>query len=706
MPLHSVQNRAHAESATIVQVGSIGGNVSLHGAGHSRPRQVPAPPSGFVNRESELSSLGDALLASPEAHGRVVVLTGLSGMGKSAVVRRWVAAEGHRFPGGQLHVDLATMRSGSEAPVSDALVECLLALGIGHEHIPTSLAGRANVFRSSTAGHPVLVVLDGVTEPAQVPPFTPNSGGSAVLVTSQDRLSELALDGARHLSVGPMDRGSGTSLLRAVCGPARLEQDPDAASSLVELCGGYPLALRIIASRLMTRPRMALAELVGELVDEGRRLDALSLRGARPVTRVLDNTYRNLNPLSARLYRRLGTTGFPSFTFDVVVVLLEADQEQAHEALAGLVEASMVDPSEDGHRFSWHDLVRLHAARRAADEDSPEEREAVLARIGEHLSTKAALADEAVMGKRTRISTKLTRLIGTTNPFSGPSGAADALEWLVVERANLLRVLRAMHSLGWHSAVWELAEALMVLYFNRRYTDDWLVAGEIGVASANAGGAPEAEARLRSVVSRAYVETDELELAKSHLDVALRLAEESGNKVLIASVWEFIGRYREKVDVPSAIAAYRHAIARNDEAGEKRGSALAMYFMGCAMSSDENQQQEALDVLLAAHRMFVSINDPRMANRAQVSLGTAYFRSGDLTAAHRELEQAVRAFSESGATHYESQAREALAVVAEHEGDVGVARENLERVVEIRRASGAPDVAGVEAEIARLSEPG
>ncbi|QUF05679.1 ATP-binding protein [Actinosynnema pretiosum subsp. pretiosum] len=664
---------------------------------------MPAPPRAFINRESELSSLNDALLGSPEEHGRVVVVSGLSGMGKSAVVRRWVASEGHRFAGGQLHVDFATSRGGDSTPVSDVLHDCLVALGVGSEHIPRSLSGRENVFRSRTAGSPVLVVLDDVTDSAQVPPFTPNSRGSVVLITSQNQLSALTLDGAKRLVVGPMDRTGGmsllSSLLHAPREQGRLAREPDAATRLVELCEGYPLVLRLIAAQLLTRPHAALAELVGELTNEERRLDALSPRGACPVTRALDNTYRNLPPLSARLYRVLGATGFPSFTTDTAAVLLDSDPARAHEALFGLVEASLVEVSAHGNRFTWHDLVRLDAVNRSATEDSPEERRRVLARISEHLSTRAALADEAVMGERMRISSRRTGSAGT--PFGE---AAEALDWLVAERANLLRALRAMHDQGWHTAAWELAEALMVLYFNRRYTDDWLTAGTIGIESACAAHNREAESRLRSVVSRAYVETNELDLAEAQLGIALRLAEESGNAVLIASTWEFIGRYREKVDLASALEAYRRAVALNEEAGESRGAALATYFTGCALGSEEHLQQEALHALLSAHRMFVSIDDTRMTSRVVMSLGVAYARLGDLAAARRKLEEAVLAFSDSRAAHYEAQAREALAQVAEQAGAVDVARENLERVVEIRRASGAPDLPRLEAELTRLRE--
>ncbi|MFD7656003.1 AAA family ATPase [Actinosynnema sp. NPDC059797] len=700
----SVGNSASAaEASTVVQVGgSLTGDVVVHAnfTSPTTPRQVPPPPAGFVNRNAELAQLSNVLLDGSDGHRGLVVVTGMAGVGKTAMVRRWVAAEGHRFPGGQLHVDFASVRTESGAPVSDALADCLLALGVSPEHVPSTLSGRTNMFRTKTALMSVLVVLDDVTEPAQVPPFIPNSAGSAVVVTSKDRLSELALDGAYSLNLGPLDRHGGFLLLREICGTSRLASDLQSVYRLVELSAGYPIALRVIAARLLAQPYCPIGDLVDELEDEEARLEALSLRGERLVSRVFDNAYRNLPAPSSLLYRRLGVIGFRTFTLDTAVVLLARPRAEARRALSGLLETSLVELSPEG-RFVVHDLVRLHAVERSRLEDPPEDRRAVSARICEYYLTTAAFADDVVMGDRKRISTKLARLPTAENPFRGEGKRASGLEWLIQERANLLVVLDMMRREGWHSSAWQLAESLLALYLNRRYVDDWLEASAIGIESAREDGNPAAEARLRSVVSRAYTDLNEMDTAEQHLDVALELAEASGDKVLIASVWEFIGRLREKVDPDSSIEAYRYAIERNGEVGEKRGMALATYFMGCVLSS-KGDHVGAREALTTAYRMFVSVDDERMALRGSMSLGVAYLREGNLQFARRELERVAQAFRQTQASYYEAQAREVLAEVEEREGELTSARENLERVIEIRRASGVPDVSRLVAHVDRL----
>lgn len=696
----SVQNTALSG----VQVGSVTGDIIFHRypAPLSRPRQVPPPPADFVNRETELAELSRVLTAQGRDRRGVVVVTGLAGVGKTAMVHRWVADEGHRFTGGHLYVDFAAVRTESGAPVSDALAECLVALGVTREQIPSTLSGRAGMFRTKTALESVLVILDDVTEPAQVPPFVPNSAGSAVVVTSNERLSELALDGAYSLALGPLDPAGGESMLRAICGEDRLRSESSATKRLVQLSAGYPIALRVVAAQLAARPFDSVASLAAEFGDEESRLDALILRGERRVSEVFDSAYHRLPRPAAQLYRRLGATRFHTFTLDIAAVLLDTPRLRARRALDALLDTSLVEQLPGG-RYLIHDLIRLHAAERSRYEDLVSDRGTTLARLFEHYLTTTAFADRAVMGARTRVSTKLSQLSDGLDPFQGAGRQAAALEWLTQERTNLLHVLRMMSEEGWHSSAWQLAEFLLALYFNRRYLDDWLQASEIGISSAQADGHPAAEARLRSVVSRAYTDIDDLDRAREHLEVALELATENGDNVLLASVWEFIGRFREKIDYDASIDAYRQAIERNREAGEQRGIALATYFMGRALSL-KGDYPAALAALTSAHMMFVSIADDRMASRGSMSLGIAYYKSGQLEPARRELEHAATAFSRSHASHYEAEAREFLSQVDEHRGELRSAQENLRRVIEIRRASGVPDVEELVARMTRLQE--
>ena len=73
------------------------------------------------------------------------------------------------------------------------------------------------------------------------------------------------------------------ALLRRLIGP-RVDAEQDAARELARYCAGLPLALRIAAELVASRPAGSLAELVAELADQRRRLDLLDV-GGRPAGR-------------------------------------------------------------------------------------------------------------------------------------------------------------------------------------------------------------------------------------------------------------------------------------------------------------------------------------------------------------------------------------------------------------------------------------
>jgi hypothetical protein len=373
IPRFTVANTLSGAADSVFQVGTVNGDVMIHrdpAEVPEVPHQVPAPPDGFVRRAEIMSALEGTLGEGAHDSARIVVLSGLPGVGKSATARRWAAdAAASRYPGGELYVDYASLRTSEGSSVSDALADCLRALGVRQEHIPARLSARANLFRTKTADRPVLVVLDDVTEPAQVRPLVPNSAGSAVIATSNARLTELSLDGAQLVTLSPMDTASGIALLRALYGSVRIDEEPVAAARLVELGGGLPVALRVAAAKLAARPHLSIAALVDDLADENRRLSRLSVRGRQWVTAVFNNAYESLPDDVAHLYRRLGAVPGRTISVDVAALAGRITRAAGDRLLEVLVEAHLLEDTPGG-RFRFHDLIRLHAREKTAEHDA------------------------------------------------------------------------------------------------------------------------------------------------------------------------------------------------------------------------------------------------------------------------------------------------------------------------------------------------
>lgn len=649
------------------------------------PRQTPSGTAMYINHEFELLSMDEWLIALRASTPRSLVLSGLPGIGKTSTALRWTERVRERFPGGDIYVDFKELR----CDVSEGLRQCLLSLGVKEWCIPATLSERRKLFRSRThrLGR-VLVVLDGVTEPEQVSALIPNAPGSAVLATSASRLGELSLDGVRLMSLPPLDTVAGVRLLAKVCGAERTDAEPDAAARIVDLCGGLPVALQVAAARLALRRWMTLADLAAELADDDRRLAALTLGENNRVSRVFSTAYQELPDGAARAYRRLGLLPGGAFSLPAAAAACGTDPGTVRAALETLAEVCLIE--EVGRdRYRFHDLVRLHARVCAAEEESEEERHALLKRVVDYYLPLAAFADWAAMGDRLRIYNHEALRAGRTDPFSAEGGKAAALAWLETERGNLLAVLRAAVRAELYEEACQLAEALTALYLHHRHIADWLESASLGAEAAHHVRDSAAEARLRSIGSRPLLDLGRLDQAYEELQDAVQLADESGHAVLRASVREFLGRYWDRVDPERAIAVYEESLALNVAAEELRGAALARFFLGCTLDVVE-RADEALTMLEQAYTKFTALGDPRMAARALAAVGTVRARLGQDQEAALALEEAARTLHGEEAFHYEAQALEALADLEERRGDAASARARLVQALEIYESGGSP----------------
>lgn len=660
-----------------------------------RPDQVPALTVAFVNRTADLSAL-DRCFVGGGARAAAVgigVLHGMPGVGKTATACHWADRSRELYPDGQMYVDFASLRGQTGGDVSEAVAMCLRSLGVRDEWMPRSLAERTALFRSHSARRRLLVVLDDVSHPAQVRPLVPKGPGSAVLVTSHGKLGELVLDGARLIALDPLDGDGGMRLLADRCGEDAVAAERAAAERLVELCGGLPVALHVVAARLLTDRRLTMTGLAAELADEAGRLAGMSMRGEPQVSAVLGPSYRTLPPEAARLYRLLGWA--PVRTFDTATAAVAAgiDPSRAAELLEVLETASLLEGSPDG-RYRLHDLVRLHARECAEREEADGERAALTRRVAAHYLALTALADRAIRADRLRIADLSGLMADTPDPFASPGGPAP-LEWLETERTNILQVLRAASQQQLHEAVWQLAETFTVLFLHHRHLAMWRESLELGAAAAAADLMPAAEARLRSLLSRPLLDLGEDDRARAELEAAVSCAEIADHIVLRASVQEFLGRYWDRADPARAIDAYRRSLELNRRAGEARGAAIATYFLGCAQDA-HGDHADALTTLTRAREELLGCSDARMAARATAAIGTVHDHLGDTQEALRALREAARTLRDQDATHYEAQALVRLADITERSGAPrSAARPYLVRALKIHEAGGSPEAQGL-----------
>ncbi|MEV4014663.1 hypothetical protein AB0J35_29600 [Nonomuraea angiospora] len=687
-------------TGAVVQAADVGViNIAAVPAAPVRvPRQVPAEPPGFVNRTLELSLLDRHLADGPA----VAVVSGLKGVGTSAVGRRWAHRARERFSDGQLYVDLGALRHGGATGVSDVLAAFLRALGVHESWIPEELPERAAMFRSVTAGSRLLVLVDDAEHAAEVTPLCPASPGSAVVVTSHRQLRGLLAEGAVPVTIGPLDVEQGLRLLTGMLGEERVGGQRTHAVELVRLCGGLPIALRMAGAQLLRHPAWSVERLIRDLAEAGRRLDRAAAEGGVPeggfVDAFFEAVYEGLPEIAARLYRLLGVLPGSAFSPGLAAAVLDDEPDQALDLLldAHLVEEFAQD------RYRMHDLVRLHAARRARSAEPPEARESALRRAAEWYLTGAAAAD-AAMGGRLRLADHRERLAGAGWSFAS---RGEALDWLDAERADLLAVLRAAAAREWDEVVWQLAEALWPLHHDRGYHADCAEANALGVEAALRLEAPAVEARMRNQAARARLMLGELDQARDQLVRARRAARASGDPRMEAVILESLGRAAlVQAEPDTAAESFAAASAIHERAGNGRGVGMQQYHLGLA-HLDAGRYGEAAAALGRALPLMVAAGDTLSQGRIHLELARAQRGLGHRADALRSARAAAEITRECRVPVKETRAWELLAELAEDRGDRVEAAECLRRALSICVASGnLPRAESLRARLAAVDQP-
>ncbi len=237
-------------------------------AARIRPMQLPLEIPGFTGRSAQLRQLDRLLDGGPWRMSSVVVcvLSGRSGIGKTALALRWAHRSAARFADGVLHVQL-----GGSDPVRPAvapaealggLIEALDVPG----GVPCGPAARTGLYRSALAGRRMLIVLDDARDADQVRPLLPGVPGCMVVVTSRKRLTGLVVgEAACPVVVDELAAGEAWDLLAARLGERRLTAERAAVREIIAHCAGVPRALAVVAARAAVQPRLPLAEVARQL---------------------------------------------------------------------------------------------------------------------------------------------------------------------------------------------------------------------------------------------------------------------------------------------------------------------------------------------------------------------------------------------------------------------------------------------------------
>ncbi len=456
------------------------------------PAQLPPDLSTFTGRDADLAALDAMLPNGDNAYAptapTIVAIVGTPGVGKTALAVRWAHRVRHLYPDGQLFLDLAGHAAGPPVTPLEALSRVLRAVGVPPSSVPDGEKEAACLYRSMLSGRRMLVVLDNVRDSGHARELLPGSAGCLVVTTSRSRLDGLvARDDARRLPLDLLSSGEATTLLARIVTGRRATAEPVAMTDLADACARLPLALRIAAADLCSRPHETIAGYAARL----RKGDGLSTLAARDdeqmaVRSAFALSYQALQGPVRRMFRCFGLVPSTEITAESGAAMLGVSRDEAAGLLARLADAHLVVEREPG-RFGCHDLLRLYATELAR---GPEGEAALRRLLGWYLST----AD----GAARRLYPQLLRLPLPESPrLPAPLEFADhteALAWLDAERTNLTESIRHTSEHGPRMFAWALADQVRGYYWLGLRTVEWSIAAHAALTAARADRQDQAEA--------------------------------------------------------------------------------------------------------------------------------------------------------------------------------------------------------------------
>lgn len=640
----------------VVQARDITGGIHIHafpavGDPGRPPRQLPVDVSGFVGRESELERLGQWAHGDSVTEGRILVIAGTAGAGKTSLAVRFAHRERSRFPDGQLFVNLRGYDSGPPLAPNAALERFLRALGVPPGGIPAELEERAELYRSLLAERRVLVLLDNAVTAGQVRPLLPGDAGCLVLVTTRGRLSGLAArDGAHRITVGLLSEDDSMKLVSAATAGYRSADQAGEIAELVRLCARLPLALRIAAERAAARPLMPLRDLIADLRGESSLWDALSAEegtDADAVRSVFAWSYRALPPAAARAFRLLGLHPGPEFGTEAAAALVGQDRQRTKALLDLLGGAHLLEQTAP-ERYQFHDLLRAYAVSQAQQEETAQEHSAALSRIvGWYLHTAHA-AVAATQSLFPPVPLEPADLAADIPVFAD---SAAAMDWYTAERSNLLAATRAATGAALDTLAWQLPATLYPLHDAYGSVDDWTEMAQLGLQAARRLDDHAAQASLLYSLGVAHTTARRLNQAFGCQREALEhyLAADDQAGALRATNALGLVHLRQR-ELDQAMERFEETLDQAQRIGDPSWYAVALDNL--AFTSDAmGLSKPAADYARRALRSYRdSSADPRTHVDPLLTLARTHRESGDFVSAEEHLTTAAEIMT-SGITY-------------------------------------------------------
>ncbi|WP_424536952.1 ATP-binding protein [Sphaerisporangium viridialbum] len=536
-------------------------------------RVFPLPPDvkDFTGREDVIVRLKGLLREGRRRRGTAVVISaiaGQGGVGKTTLAIHLAHTMREEFPDGYLYVNLRGVEDQVLDP-AEVAAGFLRDLGVAGAAIPDDTAERIRMYRDRLHGRRMLILLDNAAEEAQVRPLLPGESTCSVLITSRRDLR--ALESATTVRLDVLDEPQSLDLLRRIVGAERVDAEPDAARTLVRLCGHLPLAIRIIGARLAGRSHTKLASFAVRLSDEHRLLDEMRV-GDLEVRSSFELSHQGLPEKQQRVFELLSLLQVPDFPAWVAGPLAGVSPREAEELVDRLVDRNLLETiGREGDldaRYRFHDLLRLFGREKLAESTPQAAQKEALARLLDVYANYAVRADQGLSPSSANAERADDGSAGEWSAEAvGVAGhlANDSAAWLTGEEASLVVLVTQAHASELWRQTHALAEPLCDFFDRLSLWGPWVESYTRAVEAAQRSGDRRAEGYLRRGLGVAAWEQLDLDTADRHYAEALRIFHAIDQRRGIADVLfmagnlqRYQGRYGEgEASLESSLASFR-----------------------------------------------------------------------------------------------------------------------------------------------------
>lgn len=625
----------------------VSGGARGPGAGFAPGTGQPGLPASirfFTDRKEALKSLDREASRRADGTPRLALVHGAEGMGTSTLAVHWGVRQAAMFPDGQLYADLA----GGTAAARDAgsvLRSLLRQLGVRDEEMPTSAGELSEFFRRCVADRKLLIVLDHVHSAAQIRPLLTSAPAVFMIVVARRPFP--GLDAVR-VPVGPLTDKDAVRLLTQLLDKPAIAAARATLPSVLARCGGSPYALRAAAPRL-TEPAS------GPAAD------------ADPVRAAAQDTYRSLEPGTAKLYRLMAVRDWPALDAAVAAHATGTTPEDAARRLDELTEGLLLErnTTADGQaRYHYRPAVRGHAEAVAVQEDGIAACSAAMARaLRWYVDLSMSVAHQALPESWRVPAPSGSRSVPTPGTPGIPTfeSRGEALDALIAECGNLVQAVHCAEESGDPASAVRLCRSLWPLQLKAGRHEMLLPALRVGarLADTHLPGSADAGA-LHAQLAHTLTELRHWDEAETEALAAARAEEAAGHKRGHASATEFLGllrlrqwRFQEAYECFDAADAVLITMGAQDEgtADVPRARALLERHRGRALRG-LGRFEESRDRLGTALSRFRAQEDTYNTARTLTDLAETWLDESDIAAARPLIEAAFTTLSGQSAEYH------------------------------------------------------